>query len=834
MSAVGFQGSEVGVRGSEVAVRGSWLGTRGLAWAILAAGAATIPFVTGLTGSRIFYIRDLSLYFWGRYLWLRRTLLSGEWPLWDPYVGGGQSAVSDALHQLFLLPVLLIRLLGTEVLGFNLWVALPFPAAALGAYGFFARRFSGPASALGAIAFTLSGPIVSTGNFPNMSWSVAAMPWVLWAADRVVSVPTRRSAALLALAVAFQALAGEPVTLCATLVLTAAFGVVFAPPASNPTGGERLRRWTYLAAGLLLGMLLAAIQLVPLAQAATLAERSTRIGRDLWSLQPLALIETVALHIFGDYYTSPSLASVPWLRVLNTGREPFFFSIYFGVPLLTLAIFGLVASSSSRWGLFWVIVGAASLIGAFGSYTPIYPFLRDHLPVLGSFRFPVKYLVVFAMSVAAGAAAAWDGMRRCDGPHPVAADFARGRFIAVSFAFAVGLGAYIVSAACIYFTTPTAFKFLAIAKWLGADDPVAAAEFMIKALPRQSTTVMLIGLSAAALTFFATAKRPQAPHARLLLYALVVGDLLVRAWGINPTFDPAYLAEAEWLSRTKSHAEARFYIGGKRDGTLDPSDPDSSRAFRNAPGLIGSASRAALSGQAVFYPSAWHGREMLSYDLAVLWPREFEQTTKLFLNHGRDARDLFLDRTGVRYRVLPDRLAAGRAPLVQVPYFLESYLYDWGAQVGRRAEVVSDFRIVPDVEQQLEALFQPGWNSQQTVLLQRESPAAGDVGAPQSPSSRIVSESSNRVVVEAAAPTDGAYLLLLDSFSEDWRATVDGRPAGIVRANGLFRAVHLVPGRHVVEFDYRPRAFVWGSAISLAALLAILWLLLRERPTVRA
>src|SRR6476646_5550104 len=104
----------------------------GWVWALLAACGAALPFLRGLTSARVFYIRDLSLYFWGRYLWLRRAWLSGQWPLWDPYVGGGQPAYSDALHQMFLLPAVLVRLIGSEVLGFNLWVELPFPLAALG------------------------------------------------------------------------------------------------------------------------------------------------------------------------------------------------------------------------------------------------------------------------------------------------------------------------------------------------------------------------------------------------------------------------------------------------------------------------------------------------------------------------------------------------------------------------------------------------------------------------------------------------------------------------------------------------------------------------------
>jgi hypothetical protein len=45
-----------------------------------------------MTSSRVFYIRDLSKFFWSRYLSLRRELWSGTFPLWDPYVGGGQSA----------------------------------------------------------------------------------------------------------------------------------------------------------------------------------------------------------------------------------------------------------------------------------------------------------------------------------------------------------------------------------------------------------------------------------------------------------------------------------------------------------------------------------------------------------------------------------------------------------------------------------------------------------------------------------------------------------------------------------------------------------------------
>jgi hypothetical protein len=135
--------------------------------------------------------------------------------------------------------------------------------------------------------------------------------------------------------------------------------------------------------------------------------------------------------------------------------------------------------------------------------------------------------------------------------------------------------------------------------------------------------------------------------------------------------------------------------------------------------------------------------------------------------------------------------------------------------------VFSDVRVVPDTEKQIEALFHDGWDARSVALIEREPAASGTAGEPAPPSATVLADSANRVVVEAAAGGAGGYLLLLDSYSDDWRVDVDGQPASMVRANGLFRAVRLVAGRHVVEFVYRPRAFFAGLEISAAALLVL-------------
>ena len=87
----------------------------------------------------------------------------------------------------------------------------------------------------------------------------------------------------------------------------------------------------------------------------------------------------------------------------------------------------------------------------------------------------------------------------------------------------------------------------------------------------------------------------------------------------------------------------------------------------------------------------------------------------------------------------------------------------------------------------------------------------------------------SRVVLKVEAASD-ALLVLSDLYYPGWRAVVDGKPADILRANYLMRAVAVPAGRHTVAFVYEPASFKAGMAASLAGWLAIaLMVLLRVR-----
>ena len=48
------------------------------------------------------------------------------------------------------------------------------------------------------------------------------------------------------------------------------------------------------------------------------------------------------------------------------------------------------------------------------------------------------------------------------------------------------------------------------------------------------------------------------------------------------------------------------------------------------------------------------------------------------------------------------------------------------------------------------------------------------------------------------------FLVLNDVWHPWWFGSVDGKPADILRANVLFRAIEVPAGKHVVRFDFRP------------------------------
>jgi hypothetical protein len=75
---------------------------------------------------------------------------------------------------------------------------------------------------------------------------------------------------------------------------------------------------------------------------------------------------------------------------------------------------------------------------------------------------------------------------------------------------------------------------------------------------------------------------------------------------------------------------------------------------------------------------------------------------------------------------------------------------------------------------------------------------------------RIVSYGHASVTIEATSAT-GGFVVLNDLWHPWWFADVDGRPAPILQANVLFRAVQVAPGAHRVRFVFKPLRGAWAQ-----------------------
>ena len=86
--------------------------------------------------------------------------------------------------------------------------------------------------------------------------------------------------------------------------------------------------------------------------------------------------------------------------------------------------------------------------------------------------------------------------------------------------------------------------------------------------------------------------------------------------------------------------------------------------------------------------------------------------------------------------------------------------------------------------------------------------------APAKVSVREFSAHRVRFEVEASQPV---LAVIAQSYYHNWRATVDGVPTRLLRANHAFQALEVPAGKREVAVVYQDRPFYGGVVISLGA-----------------
>lgn len=102
------------------------------------------------------------------------------------------------------------------------------------------------------------------------------------------------------------------------------------------------------------------------------------------------------------------------------------------------------------------------------------------------------------------------------------------------------------------------------------------------------------------------------------------------------------------------------------------------------------------------------------------------------------------------------------------------------------------------------------------------SPTAGcDGGNGGNGQAQIQRYDPERVVVRTEAARAGV-VVLSDAWFPGWEAKVDGKPVTLLRTDHALRGVAIPPGRHTIEYSFRPPYLVLGGALSAGSIVVLL------------
>lgn len=745
---------------------------RSAGWILASAALAVAPLVWVLASGRTLAWRDTARLFAPLRVPVVEALRGFRLPLWNPHEALGVPVFAQLMHGV-LHPVSVAFAFLAPSAGVDGMLVAHVLLAAAGCAAL-ARLLgaSPPASAAAGVVYGMSG--YALGMTANLQYLAAAgtAPWTA-AALRETGRRDWRAAAWGAAAVAAQIFAGDPQWATVATFL----GLALALEAGQARGLLRA------AAAVLLGAALGAIQLVP--TWASLGETTRAAGftadeRLQWALAPVRLVELVAPGFFAGR-PGPNTAPV-YLQLAGPTQFtlPFLPSVFVGAVTLILAAWGARASRASRVLL---ASGALFLWLSLGGWLGADAIVRD-VPIWGSFRYAEKLVgpLTLCLAVLAGLGADRIGSR----PRAPAA------IAATACAAAVGLGAWLALA-------PGAEAWRQARAQLAEGLAHAAGALGLLALllamsgwpaVRRRFPALLAGLlalEAAAASPFALYAGARSAWERAPLTALRSAVPVVRI--AVPT--EKVLIDAPAAGDWDGEIQIRSRLGEAPFST--PAGIDqvwtytglAPRAWSEVVGMFGRA----------FGPERWLG-----------WRR-------FALTHVVVDRVVEVD---AGQRQLAEFAVAGGRPVLRDP--------EWGFtvwEVPRRPWAFFAEEAEPSSPEQAVALLRDAMASgRRGVILEGPAPRGTSPG-------RILAVQRGTEQLRIEAETDGEALLVVnDAFWPGWRATVDGRPVEIQRADALVRAVPWPPGRHLLEMSYRPRELGVGAVVTAVGALATAGLLM--------
>ena len=481
------------------------------------------------------------------------------------------------------------------------------------------------------------------------------------------------------------------------------------------------------------------------------------------------------------------------LRFFFAREAPFFVSYYLGA----ICIFGIglwVCFSSIREKTTLLSFVTVSLILALGVYTPVYPFLLQHIPFLGAFRFPEKFFFpVYAVLL-------YMTLEGLDGLLLQEEKTIKKPFIALALIGAVWVGLYFL----LRFHVDVIARFVTAQTGIPLSSP-AHAEIVAAVLSNLERQVGL-SLGFLLLMVLVRARAIRLPLFGVLMISAVFIDLVWAHQGFLFPLSPHIATSGQRIMRAPDLDPTRlFYYPSTRN--LHPSSllAEGKPSFKDATAL---SFQDLLPDAGIIY-----GFDYMQ-EIDALARRPYTEFIGFANSLDPEQQIRLLRAFNVGYLVTFRSLSVeGIGFVKRFPQF-RSWLYKIDESIPR-TYIVNRISVEQGSERTFHRLLEPGFDPMQEVVLDH-SVQITQKGRFEG-IAKIVSYKNQTVTIHASV-NDPGILVLADSYYPGWKAYVDGKETRILKANHFFRAVVLAEGEHVVEFRYEPLSFKIGLAVSLTTL----------------
>lgn len=734
------------------------------------------------------------------------AIRQGVFPLWNPHYLSGHQYFAG-FQPALLFPLNWFFFLGDPKAAFGLTAILRLWLAALFTYAYLREVKVGFWGALvGAITFSLSGYFVVRLHY-TMANAQIWLPLLLWFTERMIKRPRLWWVPLCGAVVCVQLLAGHPET---SQSLGLVWGLYALYRLAN-TARDKENVWSVLKPASLLmlsaalGIMLAAVQWIPfvdlLQGSATLSGRVDVISEDWSANTPMS---QVGRHLLaGATLLLPNLFGTPldgtwWSLVLES--ENYLFKVnfvsqtrYLGLIPLWLAGVGLVTRWRDRPVPFFGVITVLGLL--LDLRLPIISLIYDIPPfslTAGNLT-PSIYMTGAAILAGFGADT-----------------LVRGRGTATKRAWTalVVLCLLILALAlAIYFAVDT----WQVDQLLQDRKSHATMLSLYRPFNWRLYSPLLFGFAAAGLYYAYYRRWLRKPLVMAATVLLIAGELYAFGHDYNPTLPPEevfpetdairFLQEQAGLERVSGLTLALKPNSSLVTGlySMDGYEDLSRRRYLR---FLGGKTRA--------------------------WTRE-DDTLVLSVPAER-----LLDLTSVRYVVIPQSQLKGSSGDAYPRVFEDEYVNVFAnVDTLPRVSIVHQAEAVPDQEASLTRVYDEDFDPRRTVVLEIDPGLMASIESLQPDdevgfidgSAQIVEYGFHDITVTANLSQDG-YLVLTDAYDPDWRASIDGQPVPLLRANDVFRAVAVPAGEHTITFHYEPRAVRVGLYVTLAGLALLIGLVI--------